>query len=87
MEPQSEDRVKSLRASYWPQFISTAIPSEIRDQEAEIESMLRDLLEGSSDRRVESETKGSQTIVGWVFIAVLCLLSIYTFYVLSQICL
>ncbi len=87
MEPESGDQARYLRASYLPQSISTTIPSEIRNQEAEIESMLRDLLEGSSYPRFESGSRRSQTIIGWAFVTVLCLLSIYTFYVLFQMCL
>jgi hypothetical protein len=63
---------------------SIRIPSEIRDQEAEIEAMLRDLLEGSHDPRVESVSGRAETIIGWGFIAILCLLSVFEFYVLFQ---
>jgi hypothetical protein len=63
---------------------NTRIPSEIRDQEAEIEAMLRDLLEGSHDPRVESGSGRAETIIGWGFLAILCLLGVFAFYVLFE---
>lgn len=83
MEPQSQDQTRSPEASNVLQCTSSRIAPEICDQEAEIEAMLRDLLEGSYDPLVESANRRSQTIIGWAFVGILCLLSVFAFYFLA----
>ncbi len=46
--------------------------------------MLRDLLEGSHDPRVEPGSGRAETIIGWGFLVILCLVSVFAFYVLFQ---
>ncbi len=82
MEPQSEDLTRYSEASFLHRSISIQIPSEIRDQEAEIEAILRDLLAPAYDPRLESASRRQQTIIGWAFVAALCLVGVFTFCVL-----
>lgn len=83
MEPPSENQTRCPGESFVQQFTSWRIAPEIRDQEAEIEALLRDLLEGSYDPRVESAKRRKQTTIGWAFVAILLLLSVFTFYLLD----